>query len=113
MPPQFTLIRPLNLSTGNPGIFKMYSVGQYRDSRLAYDHYARSHMLNGQPDPLGTPLTNPGKVTWGMPPPSTWQWPDPVPPGEQLLGKFASAAAAQAAISQHFGQHARSSTAST
>jgi hypothetical protein len=34
-------------------------------------------------------------------------------PGEQLLGEFASAAAAQAAISQHFGQHARSSAAST
>jgi hypothetical protein len=34
-------------------------------------------------------------------------------PGEQLLGEFASAAAARAAISQHFGQHARSSTAST
>jgi hypothetical protein len=33
-------------------------------------------------------------------------------PGEQLLGEFASAAAARAAISQHFGQHARSSTAS-
>jgi hypothetical protein len=34
-------------------------------------------------------------------------------PGEQLLGEFASAAAARAAISQHFGQQARSSTAST
>jgi hypothetical protein len=34
-------------------------------------------------------------------------------PGEQLLGEFASAAAARAAISQRFGQHARSSTAST
>jgi hypothetical protein len=34
-------------------------------------------------------------------------------PGEQLLGEFASAAAARAAIAQHFGQHTRSSTANT
>ena len=34
-------------------------------------------------------------------------------PGEQLLGEFASAAAARAAISQHFGQHARSRTTTT
>jgi hypothetical protein len=34
-------------------------------------------------------------------------------PGEQLLGEFASAAAARAAISQYFGQHARSSTDNT
>jgi hypothetical protein len=34
-------------------------------------------------------------------------------PGEQLLGEFASAAAARAAISQHFGQHPRSRTTTT
>jgi hypothetical protein len=34
-------------------------------------------------------------------------------PGEQLLGEFASAAAARAAISQHFDQQARPSTTST
>jgi hypothetical protein len=33
-------------------------------------------------------------------------------PGEQLLGEFASDVAARAAISQHFGQQARSCTAS-
>jgi hypothetical protein len=34
-------------------------------------------------------------------------------PGEQLLGEFASAAAAHAAISRHFGQHVRSRTTTT
>jgi hypothetical protein len=34
-------------------------------------------------------------------------------PGEQLLGEFASAAAARAAISQHFGQQKQSTTVST
>lgn len=70
---QVTLVSVLRLNHGaHPQL--RYGPGQYLlGADLAHDAYVRAHMLNGQPNPAGTPFDNPGPPpVLGPPERSTW-----------------------------------------
>jgi hypothetical protein len=47
-----------------------YGAGQHQLGSEAYNPWVQAHLLNGQPDPPGTPLTDPGDAVLCSLPPS-------------------------------------------